>query len=64
MVRKYLQSNQNAHPMFVSNRAKQWLVFLQMHYQQAGDLFHQIKRLTEANDVFCVIDKYLEQPDL
>lgn len=64
MVRKYLQSNQNAHPMFVSNRAKQWLVFLQMHYQQAGDLFHQIKRLTEANDVFCVIDNYLEQPDL
>jgi len=55
---QYLRSAQNKHPLFVSNRAKQWLVFLQMHYPPAAQLFHQIKRLKEAKDVFQAIDVY------
>ena len=55
---QYLHDSKSKHPLFVSNRAKQWLVFLQMHYQPAGQLFQQIKRLKEAQEVFQAIDQY------
>lgn len=55
---EYLHNSQNKHPLFVSNRAKQWLVFLQMHYQPAAELFNQIKRLKTARDIFDAIDQY------
>lgn len=53
---RYLQNTQNKHPMFVGNRAKQWLVFLQMHYPDAKTVFHSIKRLKAANDVFTALE--------
>lgn len=61
MVLEYLQKTQNKHPLFVSNRAKQWLVFLQMHYPEAAQLFHQIKRLKEADVVFDSITRCLQE---
>jgi len=60
LVHQYLINSQNKHPLFVSNRAKQWLVFLQMHYPQAKTLFHSIKRLKEAHDVFAALDAHKE----
>jgi len=62
MVYDYLQRTKNKHPLFVSNRAKQWLVFLQMHYPEAAQLFHKIKRLKAAGDVFDAIASYKDQP--
>jgi tRNA-dihydrouridine synthase C len=56
LVLNYLRSTENKHPMFVSNRAKQWLVFLQMHYPEAKQLFHAIKRFKVASDVFAVLE--------
>ena len=37
ILERYLHNSKNKHPLFVSNRAKQWLVFLQMHYPQAQE---------------------------
>ena len=51
----YLSDSQHKHPMFVSNRAKQWLVFLQMHFSEAAELFHLIKRTKPADEVFAAI---------
>ncbi len=59
MIVRYLHSSKNKHPLFVSNRSKQWLVFLQMHYPQAKELFHKIKRMKEADDVFHAIKEHL-----
>jgi len=56
MVVNYLQQSQNKHPLFVSNRTKQWLVFLQRHYPEAVELFHRVKRLKSASDVFQAIN--------
>jgi tRNA-dihydrouridine synthase C len=58
MIVKYLQNSKNHHPMFVSNRCKQWLVFLQRHYPEAKVLFHRVKRLKKADDVFSEIKLY------
>ena len=60
MMLIYLHRSENAHPRFVSNRSKQWLVFLQRHYPGAADLFHRIKRLKEADQVFTEITAYLK----
>lgn len=64
MMLEYLQKTQNKHPLFVSNRAKQWLVFLQMHYPEAAQLFHKIKRLKEAQEVLESIFLYLRQREM
>ena len=61
MMVDYLQKSKNHHPMFVSNRCKQWLVFLQRHYPGAKDLFHRIKRLKQADEVFTEINNYRKQ---
>lgn len=58
MMVAYLQSSKNQHPMFVSNRCKQWLVFLQRHYPDAKVLFQQIKRMKAADEVFAEIKQY------
>ena len=58
MMVDYLQKSQNHHPMFVSNRCKQWLVFLQRHYPDAKTLFQRIKRMKSATDVFDEIKAY------
>ena len=55
----YLNRTENKHEMFVSNRAKQWLVFLQMHYPQAKTLFQSVKRMRDRRDVFTALDHYL-----
>lgn len=60
MMLVYLHRSENAHPRFVSNRSKQWLVFLQRHYPGAADLFQRIKRLKEADQVFAEITAYLK----
>lgn len=60
IVFKYLRNSENKHPLFVSNRAKQWLVFLQMHYKESANLFHQIKRLKEAKQTFAAIQSYAD----
>ena len=61
MMVEYLQNSKNLHPMFVSNRCKQWLAFLQQHYPEAKDLFHRIKRLKQADDVFAEIKSYQQK---
>jgi len=58
LMHEYLINTQNKHPLFVSNRAKQWLVFLQMRYAEAKTLFQQIKRLKDAQDVFKELENY------
>lgn len=57
LVVTYLRQSNNKHPMFVSNRAKQWLVFLQMHYPQASSLFDLIKKLKDADQVLNIMSK-------
>lgn len=57
----YLIQSEAKHELFVSNRCKQWLAFLQRQYPGAGELFHQIKRLKDANDVFVAIHVYQNQ---
>ena len=59
MVNTYLRNSENKHPLFVGNRSKQWLVFLQMHYPQAAELFHMIKKEKEAASVFSILDAQL-----
>ncbi|MBL4671210.1 MAG: tRNA-dihydrouridine synthase [Arenicella sp.] len=59
LVLDYLRRSENKHPMFVSNRAKQWLVFLRMHYPEATPIFHAIKRFKLASDVFAVLEASL-----
>ena len=54
-INEYLHKTENKHPKFVSNRAKQWLVFLQRQYPEAIELFHRIKRMREAEEVFAAI---------
>jgi len=61
LVADYLRSTENKHPMFVSNRCKQWLVFLQMRYPEAKEVFHSIKRLKDAPDVFDVLEMYMKR---
>jgi len=56
----YLRKSEKKHPMFVSNRAKQWLVFLQMRYPQAKDVFHSVKRLKAAKDVLIDLEASLK----
>ncbi len=58
LMSEYLHNSSNKHPKFVSNRAKQWLVFLQRHYDEAGELFQKIKRLKTETEVFEEISKY------
>ena len=60
MVIRYLHNSENRHPSFVSNRSKQWLVFLQKRYPEAAVLFQRIKRLKVAEDVFSEITAYLK----
>lgn len=64
IVSRYLKDSNPKHPLFVSGRAKQWLGFLQMHYPQAGDLFHQVKRLKEASDMFAAFDLEFQAGEL
>ncbi|PID45438.1 MAG: tRNA dihydrouridine(16) synthase DusC [Proteobacteria bacterium] len=57
----YLERSENNHPLFVSNRAKQWLVFLQKHYPDAVDLFTRIKRLKDSREVFSALSDSLNK---
>ena len=59
IFKTYLRNCENKHPLFVGNRSKQWLVFLQMHYPEAVDLFHLIKKEKEAAAVFKILDAQL-----
>ncbi len=52
----YLYKTENKHPNFVGNRAKHWLVFLQRQFPEALELFHRIKRMRDAKDVFEAIE--------
>ena len=63
IVFRYLHNSENRHPNFVSNRSKQWLVFLQKRYPEAAELFQRIKRLKVADEVFTEITAYLKTVD-
>ncbi len=63
IVLRYLHNSENRHPNFVSNRSKQWLVFLQKRYPEAAALFQRIKRLKVADEVFTEITAYLKTVD-
>ncbi|MCL4141794.1 UNVERIFIED_CONTAM: hypothetical protein GTU68_014114 [Idotea baltica] len=63
MLLSYLYQSESKHELFVSNRSKQWLAFLQRQYPGAGVLFQQIKRLKEARDVFAAIETNQQQSD-
>lgn len=56
LMLSYLHNTQNKHPLFVSNRAKQWLVFLQMYYAEANEVFQSIKRLKVAAEVLSALE--------
>ena len=58
IVIRYLNNSSNKHPRFSGNRLKQWLVFLQRHYPQAGALFQLVKRLKNRDEVFEQLGKY------
>ncbi|MGB1310969.1 MAG: tRNA dihydrouridine synthase [Leucothrix sp.] len=60
MVLRYLHHSENRHPNFVSNRSKQWLVFLQKRYPEAAELFQRIKRMKAADEVLTEITAYLK----
>ena len=60
----YLERTDTKHPKFVSNRSKQWLVFLQKAYPEAAELFQNIKRLKEAEDVFRALSANLKKADV
>lgn len=64
MLVNYLYQSASKHPLFVSNRCKQWLAFLQREYSGAETLFQRIKRLKEANEVFAAIQAYQQGPML
>jgi len=55
-ITEYLLLTENKHPDFVSNRAKQWLIFLQRQFPEALELFHRIKRIRDAKAVFEAIE--------
>lgn len=61
LLLSYLQQSVAKHPLFVSNRCKQWLVFLQREYPAAKNLFHTVKRLKQAEDVFAAIETHQHQ---
>lgn len=52
----YLSRSTNQHPNFVGNRAKQWLGFLKVTYQEAEATFQLIKKLKDAQDVLRALD--------
>jgi tRNA-dihydrouridine synthase C len=58
LIVNYLSNSTNKHPRFTSNRLKQWLVFLQRHYPQAGELFQLVKRLKTRDEVFEHLGQY------
>lgn len=50
LLRTYLHRNAAAYePRYACNPLKQWLVYLQYHYPQAGALFAKVKRLRDFN---------------
>ena len=57
----YLRKFEHQHPLFVGNRCKQWLGFLQRQYPLSADLFHRVKRLKQAQDVFDEVYKYQQE---
>ena len=63
LLRSYLHRNAATYDArYACNPLKQWLVYLQYHYPQAGALFAKVKRLRDFNDM----DRALvaEQPAL
>ena len=38
-------------PKYMGNRLKQWLFYLKLHYPQANELFEQIKRLKDFDNI-------------
>ena len=58
MMVNYLHNSVHHHPKFVSNRCKQWLVFLQRHYPGAKDLFDRVKRIKNEDEIFAEIKSY------
>jgi tRNA-dihydrouridine synthase C len=63
MLLSYLYQSEAKHELFVSNRSKQWLAFLQRQYPDAGVLFQKIKRLKDAQDVFITIRAYQQESE-
>ena len=47
LARFYLATKDIYPKRFLGNRVKQWLYYLQMHYSEAEDFFHSIKRYKE-----------------
>jgi len=45
----YLDTKDSYPARFLGNRVKQWLFYLQMHYGEAEQFFHKIKRFTTAS---------------
>jgi len=52
LLRQYLHNNALAYePKYACNPLKQWLVYLQYYYPQAGALFSRVKRLKDFQDM-------------
>ncbi len=48
-------SAQQYEPKYIGNRLKQWLVYLKHYYMEANILFEKVKRLKQADELFCCI---------
>ena len=46
----YLDTKDTYPARFLGNRVKQWLFYLQMHYREAEQFFHQVKRYKQPHE--------------
>lgn len=53
----YLSRSSNKHPKFVANRAKQWLGFLKVTYDEAETAFQTIKTLRSSDEVIGALQR-------
>jgi len=49
---------------YFSSRTKQWLGYLKLQYPQANDLFDEIRKLKNKDEVVAVLEKYAKCPSI
>ncbi len=63
MVNTLFNHHDSQRAKYAGNRTKQWLAYLRKRYQGAEILFHQIKRLSDADSISKMITKHRHQLD-
>lgn len=63
LLHQFYLVTKDAYPArFLGNRLKQWLFYLQMHYQEAEQFFHQIKRYRQPHEFEAVFASLSDHP--